>query len=225
MSTADTSLHRERRSEHGGTPSPRVPRRSRTGIWITAAVLVAGGVSGNAALINAVADREPVLVLARDVPWGQRITGDDVQAVALPSAVGHYAVRDAEREQVVGRVAAQNLHTGRLLAPGEVTRQVVPGPGQRVIGVRLEPGRFPARGLVANDPVAVHPAPDATSSASAAEQPSTPGGDFFARVVRTSPPDADGAVVVDLLIPDSTAPTAVTAAVDGAQVSLLGPSR
>ncbi|WP_263249571.1 SAF domain-containing protein [Saccharopolyspora rosea] len=183
------------------------------------------GTVGNAALINALADRAPVLVLARDVSWGQRISAEDVQPVSLPAAVGRYAVSESERAQVIGRTAAENLHAGQLLGRRDTTRQAVPGPGQRVIGVRLEIGRFPARGLIADDSVAVRPAPRSFGTGSPGEESSSPGAEFFARVVRVSPPDADGAITADLLIADSTAATAVAAAIQGAQVSLLGPAQ
>ena len=79
MSTTDTSHASGRRAQEDTPTSPRVPRSRRTGVWIAAGVLVVAGTVGNAALINTLADRAPVLVLARDVPWGQRISDEDVQ--------------------------------------------------------------------------------------------------------------------------------------------------
>ncbi|WP_338600498.1 SAF domain-containing protein [Saccharopolyspora sp. SCSIO 74807] len=193
-------------------------------MWGTAVVLVVGAAGGNTALIAQVADREPMLVLARDVAWGQPISGHDVRQAELPAPVGVFAVPNAERGQIEGLVAGHNLKAGTLLSHSDLTRQAIPGPGQQVIGLRLEPGRFPARGLVPNDPVAVRPAPEDTSTAAS---PGAPTGahstEFIARVVRSSPPDADGAITVDLLVPEDTASAAAQAAVSGAQVSLLGP--
>ncbi|WP_338596907.1 SAF domain-containing protein [Saccharopolyspora sp. SCSIO 74807] len=193
-------------------------------MWGTALVLVLGAAGGNAALIAQVADREPMLVLARDVPWGERISGADVRQADLPAPVGDFAVPDTERGQVVGLVAGHNLKAGSLLAHSDLIRQAVPGPGQQVVGLRLEPGRFPARGLAPNDPVVVRPAPENSSTAAdSGAQISPQGTEFTARVVRSSPPDADGAITVDLLVAEDTASAAAQAAVTGAQVSLLGP--
>ncbi|WP_243793815.1 SAF domain-containing protein [Saccharopolyspora gloriosae] len=222
MSALETSAPVERSSPTDTDASPQVPGRRRWWVWFTAGLLVAGAVTGNAALITQMSDREPVLVLARDVPWGQPVSGDDVRATDLPAEVGTFAVRETAQAGIVGQVAGRNLHAGDLLAPSDLATQAVPGPGQRVLGLRLEPGRYPARGLAPNDPIAVHPAPDeSTSSASGTHEPG--GQEFSARVVRASPPDADGAITADVLIPESTAPAAVEAAVGGAQVSLLGP--
>ncbi|MBK0870209.1 hypothetical protein INP57_25695 [Saccharopolyspora sp. HNM0986] len=197
-----------------------MPRKKRGWVWATAVVLVIGATGGNAALIAALSDREPVLVLARDVPWGKRISQADVQPVELSADVTQFAVPDTDRGTVVGQVAGQNLHAGGLLAYSDLARQAIPAAGQQVLGLRLEPGRFPVRGLLPNDPVAVHPAPEQTTTST---QQAEPGAEFTARVVRSSPPDAEGAITADLLIPDATASEAVAAAVGGAQVSLLGP--
>ncbi|GAB2677321.1 hypothetical protein GCM10027271_42690 [Saccharopolyspora gloriosae] len=190
-------------------------------MWFTAGLLMAGAVVGNAVLIGQMSGREPVLVLARDVAWGQPVSGDDVKTVDLPVEVGAFAVREVAQAGIVGQVAGRNLHAGDLLAPDDLAAQAVPGPGQWVLGLRLEPGRYPARGLAPNDPIAVHPAPDEGVSSGSGTQQS--GQEFPARVVHVSPPDADGAITADVLIPESTAPAAVEAAVGGAQVSLLGP--
>ncbi|WP_425570129.1 hypothetical protein, partial [Saccharopolyspora cebuensis] len=69
-----------------------------------------------------------------------------------------------------------------------------------------------------------HLTPDDTSTTSGAAPAEEHGEEFSARVVRASAPDAEGAIVVDLLVPEATAPAAVEAAVRGAHVSLLGPA-
>lgn len=222
MSTKDSSAATPEPSKRTAPTSHRRPTRRRPWAWITASALVCGAVVGNAVLIAQMADREPMLVLARDVPWGQQLSGEDVATVELPADVREFTVPDARRGQVLGLVAGQNLRAGQLLTRSDLIRQAVPGPGQRVLGLRLEPGRYPAGGLAPNDPVAVHPAPDATSGTAA---PTAVGSNFTARVVRASAPDADGAITVDLLIPETTAAAAVEAAVSGAQVSLLGPAQ
>lgn len=223
MSTTDTS-----RVTSGATTrvptTPQVPRKKRWVLWGTAMALVVGAVCGNVVLIDQIADRTPVLVLARDVPWGQPISGADLTPVELPSEVAEFATPQTRRGEVVGKTAGHTLRAGHLLAYSDVTAQAIPGPGQTVVGVRLEPGRFPARGLVPNDPVTVHPVPDEDSSTSSGPTGQVEAAEAFtARVVRASPPDADGAITTDLLIPSTTAPDAVEAAAGGAVISLLGP--
>ncbi|MCA1192884.1 SAF domain-containing protein [Saccharopolyspora sp. 6V] len=222
MSTTSTPPAPAEPSRQQESAPPRVPGRRRRWVWITSGVLIAAAVAGNAALVAHLADRAPVLVLARDVAWGQPITPDDVVARDLPAEVGAFAVPDTARSGFIGQVAAANLRTGDLLSQRDVSAQAVPGPGQRVLGLRLDPGHYPAGGLTPNDPIAVHPAPDDTT---ASTTQATDGQEFLARVVRTSLPDAEGAITADVLIPETTSTAAVEAAVGGAQVSLLGPAR
>ncbi|MGW5643679.1 SAF domain-containing protein [Saccharopolyspora sp. NPDC003762] len=201
--------------------SPRIPRRRRWWLLATSLVLVVCSVGGMLTALAIIRQRESMLVLARDIAWGQPITDTDVTTVELPPDARRYVIPDSDRARVLGHVAASNLRAGRLLSPTDVTTQAVPAAGQHVLGIRLEPGHFPARGLAPNDPVAVlalTPSADATGDTVAA------GGGFRARVVQVSPPDADGAIVADLLIPADAAEQASAAAAGGALVMLLGPN-
>ncbi|SFN67278.1 hypothetical protein SAMN05421805_10643 [Saccharopolyspora antimicrobica] len=120
----------------------------------------------------------------------------------------------------MGQTAAVPLQAGQLVALSDVTAQLVPARGQRVIGIRLLPGRYPARGLAPSDPVEV------VGLSSSGVTETVPGEAVFqARVVAMSPPDTEGAVVVDLLIDTSAADAAHAAAAGGALVTLLGPAR
>lgn len=201
--------------------APRVPRRRRLWLAGLATILVAAAVGGNYALITTLNHREPVLVLTRDVGWGQPITGADVTTVAASAQVQRFAIPAARRGQVIGRIAATNLPAGQVLSPREVTSQVVPGPGQRLLGLRVKAGHLPARGLHPNDPIEVIPA----ASPSTVGTPSGPpaGAGFPARVVQTAPPDTDAAVTVDVLIDDTMTGQASAAAAGDVLVMLLGP--
>ncbi|MGW1680094.1 SAF domain-containing protein [Saccharopolyspora sp. NPDC002376] len=182
--------------------------------------MVAASVAAAFWIMSSAWEREPMLQLTRDVPWGHRIGDTDVTTVDLPPDAREFAVVDVDRGRVVGQIAAGNLRAGQLVALSDVTTQLVPARGQRMIGIRLLPGRYPARGLAPNDPVEVV----GLSSTGGAE---TVQGEavFQARVVQSSPLDAEGAVVVDLLIDSSAAEQAHAAAAGGALVTLLGPTR
>ncbi|GAB3671470.1 SAF domain-containing protein [Saccharopolyspora sp. ID03-671] len=182
--------------------------------------LVAGSVAGVVALVAGAHDREPVLVLNRDIAWSERISRADLTTVELPPDAARFTVSRARLGEVAGKVAATNLRAGELLTPRDLTTQVVPGPGQVVVGLRLEPGRYPSARLDPNTPVEVT-ALSPSSSPTVEAGPAASG--FRARVVRMAPPDAEGAVVVDLLLPDYAAHQATSAAATGAVVTVLGP--
>ncbi|QGK70291.1 hypothetical protein GIY23_12840 [Allosaccharopolyspora coralli] len=203
--------------------SPRVPRRGRTWLLVSAVVLVCAAVAGNAWLFTAAHADEPMLRLARDVGWGQRIGPSDVTTVDLPASAREFAIPESARATVYGQVAARPLQAGALLGDADVSAQTVPGPGEQVVGIRLEPGRIPARGLHPNDLVAVVPVTEQSSVDTGGAV--SGGGEFRARVVQSSPPDADGAVTVDVLIESSVQTKASAAAAGGALVIVLGPQQ
>ncbi|SDY01016.1 SAF domain-containing protein [Saccharopolyspora shandongensis] len=200
--------------------APRVPRQRRWWLLSASLGLIIVSVAGTVAVVSAAWDREPMLQLVRDVAWGQPIRDADMTTVELPPSARQFGVADAGRSRVVGQIAAANLRAGHLLAFSDVTTQVVPARGQQVIGVRLPPGRYPARGLAPNDPVEVV----GLSSSGTTSETVAGGTGFQARVVQTSPPDSEGAIVVDLLIDSSASEQADSTAAGGALVKLLGPA-
>ena len=204
---------------------PRVPRQRRVWLGVLAAILVVGGVGGNVALVEQLQARDSMVVLTHQVPWGHRVTEQDVSTVDLPPSAAQHALTEAQWQATVGRVASRPLQPGQLLRSGDVSSQQVPGPGQQVLGLRLTPGRYPAGGLSPNDPIQVVPIDgggSATSAGSGSGSVSGPG--FPARVVNVLGPDADGAVSVDVLITADRAEQASTAAAGSPLVRLLGPS-
>ncbi|GAB3901340.1 hypothetical protein ACFQ1S_08360 [Kibdelosporangium lantanae] len=174
-------------------------------------LLVAGAGYGNYALISGQDERIQVLVLVRDVPWGQPVRDADLavaNAVADPQVEMITAV---SRESVVGKVAATNLSGGSFLQARDVTARSIPGRGEQVFGLLCKPGSLPAQGVRPGDPVAVAAAGSGQTAV------------FRARIVDVAPPDASGSVTVDVLVPVDRAADATAAAVGPVIVSLLGP--
>ena len=122
-------------------------RRRRPGLWAAGTALVAVGGLGAAALVGQAGDRVEVLAVARTVPVGQTIGGQDVTVARVAADPALRPVPAAERDQVVGRVAAVELRPGSLVTAGEVTDDAVPRAGEQVVGVATGPGQMPARGL------------------------------------------------------------------------------
>jgi Flp pilus assembly protein CpaB len=133
---------------NGSSPArPRVvpPRRERKPSLIVAGLLLAlvcGTVT--AAIYLQVGGRSAVLVMARDVPVGQKLTPRDLTEARISYDRSLHAIPAKLRDQAVGRVAAVDLKAGSLLTREQLTTATVPGPGDAVVGVALKAGQFPA---------------------------------------------------------------------------------
>ncbi|MEV0623975.1 SAF domain-containing protein [Nonomuraea sp. NPDC050404] len=184
-------------------PSRRSPMMLVVGVALTAlGALVAWQVYGFAS------QRVPVLVVARDVPIGQQIQAQDLRTVALGVDTTVQSVDAAGKSALIGRRAAVDLKAGSLLSPAHVTETLVPAPGEVVVPVALKPSRLPARGIQPGDRVVA----TAVSSGDAGRGPAQ---DHQARVDRVGQPDADGLVVVDLIVPAAAGPALARQAAEG----------
>lgn len=206
----------------GDADGPRVPRRRRWWLLAVAVVLAAVVAYGNYALIAGQDERVDVLVLARPVSWGQRIGAGDLgvaKAVPDPNAA---SIPASDRAEVVGQVARATLPVGTVLAPGQLTQQPVPGPGERLVGLPVKPGHLPARGLAPGDLVQVSPVTGGTGT-DADQTPASTAALFRARVLGVGPPDSTGAVTVDVLVGPDAAKAATSAAAGQVVLVQLGP--
>ena len=213
MGTTMSFSTQAKESHPTGTSSQvRLPRKRRPWLVVVAVLLVAGAGYGNYLLISTQNERVQVLVLARDVLWGQAIQAADLavaQAVVDPQV---QMVSAVSKDTVVGEVATTDLAEGAFLHPRDLTGQPVPRRGEQVFGLVCKLGTLP-RGVRPGDPVAVAPITNGQ----------TAGTVFRARVVAVAPPDSTGSVTVDVVVSTERAGDAVAAASGSVIVSLLGP--
>jgi hypothetical protein len=196
-----------------------LPRRRRWWLVGLGVVMVAASVLGVQAYVDRVNKTIPVLILARDVFWNQRITDSDLAVAEVTPDERVHMIPADQRQDAIGRVAVHKLTAGSLLAVEHVQDHAVPGPGQLVIGLLLKPGQLPARGLRAEDRVQVVPVAQNTFSTSPVPNPKP----VNATVVDVGAADANGAVTVDIVVSVADGPVTTSAAAGQVVVSLVGP--
>ncbi|MEO3797818.1 SAF domain-containing protein [Nonomuraea sp. B10E15] len=152
--------------------------------------------------------------MARDVPVGQQIQAQDLRTVALGVDAAVQSVDATGKSTLIGKRAAVNLKAGSLLSPAHVTETLVPGPGEVVVPVALKPSRLPARGIQPGDRVVA----TAVSSGEAGRGLAQ---DHQARVDRVGQPDADGLIVVDLIVPAAAGTALARHAAEGTVAIVL----
>jgi hypothetical protein len=119
-------------------------------------VLVTVGFALGAVLwhLNSV-DRVPVLATATAIGRGEVIETTDLRVVYLAADDPVTVLGRSESAAVVGQVASVDLTEGSLLTRDVVEPALTVDPGAGVVGLALEPGQFPTRGLTAGDRVDV----------------------------------------------------------------------
>jgi Flp pilus assembly protein CpaB len=100
-------------------------------------------------------EREAVLALVGDIERGETIAGADLRAVYVASDDPIAHVRQEESGDIVGRIATTDLEAGTLVTRSQVADRVTIGAGEGVVGLALDPGQFPALGLLPGDRVNV----------------------------------------------------------------------
>lgn len=185
-------------------PLPRSGRRSRVLIGL---VLVAASAAVTAYLFIAAGQRVEVLMVARDIPVGTKISRADLASTRAAVDTAVQTIPATQADRVVGRIAAVDLRTGSLLTRRQVTTALTPGPGQQIVAVGVRSAQLPAGNLSPGDQVMVVATPGSggQDTAAAATAPLTR--NVPATVDRVAPPDADGTVVVNLLVGADTGPT------------------
>ncbi|GAA2779255.1 hypothetical protein GCM10010452_03630 [Crossiella cryophila] len=186
---------------------------------IAAVVLAAGAGYGNYLLISAHDARVTVLVLARQVEWGQRITEADLATARIVEDPAVHMIREEDRATVLGKTAATGLPEGSVLAPKHLTADAIPAAGQHVVALAIKSGQLLARGLHPGERVQVTPIAANQTSVDGALR----GTGFAARVLVVGKPDTQGALTVDVVITADQLTTATAAAAGPVILTLLGP--
>lgn len=105
-------------------------------------------------------DKVPALATSTRVERGDVIEADDIHVVYVSSDDDLARLDSSQTNRVVGRVAVVDLAEGTLLTPSAVAEANAMNSGDGVVGLALDPGAYPARGLAPGDKVNVVRAAD-----------------------------------------------------------------
>jgi hypothetical protein len=193
--------------------APRVaaPKGRRRPLMLALGLaLVAVGALTSVWLVSSASQRVPVLVLARDVPYGAPITAADLTTTDVSVDPNVATIPASELDTVVASVAATTLSAGSLLSRAELTAAAPPAAGQVLVGVAIPATRMPAGGLAPGDRVLVVDTPAAEADPSAVAPATIP-----ATVVRVGGMDVNGVTVVDVTVATGDGPALAARAATG----------
>jgi hypothetical protein len=105
-------------------------------------------------------DKVPALATSTRVERGDVIEADDVHVVYVSSDDDLARLDSSQMNRVVGRVAVVDFAEGTLLTSSAVAEANAMNSGDGVVGLALDPGAYPARGLAPGDKVNVVRAAD-----------------------------------------------------------------
>ncbi len=174
--------------------------RRRSGVLAAGVALVVVGALGAAYLTQVVGDTVEVVAVIRDVQPGEVIERADLTVADVSIDPALDPIPASRLTELVGQRAAVALTTGSLLTDAAVTEQVLPGAGQSLVGVALQPAQLPAEPLQAGDRVRIVDTP-----ASQAEPPASTPQTIPGVVVSAAAPDDSGQTIVNVTVPSSQA--------------------
>ena len=199
---------------HGLPRAPVLPpprHRRRPALLALAVSMVVLGALGATYLATSLGQTSPVIAIAREVPWGQPLTAADLVEARVSADPALEPIPYADRDQVIGRVAATTLKPGSLLTRDALTDQRLPAPGQQLIGVGVSPVQLPTTPLRPGDDVLLVPVAAGSASAGTEGAASV----VEATVVQTGAPGTDGLRVVDVLVDAADGPDVAARAAAG----------
>lgn len=132
--------------------------RRRIGVpWVLGGLLVTVGCAlAFGVLAQGLADRRPILVLARPVERGTVLGDADLAVAQISADPGVQVVAADDRARLLGRTLLTAMPQGSVITPDLVAPGAVDiGPGSRTVGLALEPGAYPTASLAPGDIVSV----------------------------------------------------------------------
>lgn len=196
-------------ADQAGLTAPAVsavrglPGRRRPWLIALGLMMAAIGALVTIWMVGAAGQRQEVLALRNDVPYGRSLTAQDVVVVRVSMDPGVRSIPASDARSVIGMVAAADLKHGGLLTPDQIEPQGDPRPGWVLVPLALQNSRLPAGGLRAGDRILVVDP----------ESPSTV--QTEATVVRIGPEDLNGVTVLDVTTPAQNGPSLTAAAAQG----------
>ncbi len=202
-------------------PPPTAPSlkvRRRPALLALGVCLAAVGILAGAWIVNTSGQREAVLVVAHEVPYGGVLNSADLTIAHISTDSGVSGIAAAHLDDVIGRAAATDLLPGSLLTADQVTDAAPPGVGQVLVALALPPSRLPASGLHAGDHVLVVDTP-----APGDNPPQLPPATTAATVVRIGAPDDSGTIVIDVTVAAANGPALAARSATGRIALVLQP--
>ncbi|MFC4945826.1 SAF domain-containing protein [Pseudonocardia sp. GCM10023141] len=194
-----TAEPRSTSSGLASVPKLRAARRPR--LLLFGLVLAVLGALAGVLIVRQTNSREEIIMVTREVPFGQVIAREDLTTASLPQGTGLATIAFADVDTVIGRSAATDLLVGQPLSPAAVAAAAPPSAGFAVVGIAVANGRAPVTPLNPRDQVLVVGTGEGAAP-------------IAATVLRAGDPDAAGKRVVDLLVAEGVAVDLVRAAAD-----------
>lgn len=210
-------------STQSDSARPRI-RTRRSPLWLLVGIVaVCLGGLGSAFVFGSITSSDHVLRVNRTIHRGEVIATQDVSVVSVGAGLDVRTVSDQRVSEVVGRPAVTDIPAGSLLVEGTWGEVGQPS-GQSRVGVRLEPGRYPATDMRPGTPLLIVALPEGGAEGGA-EAPALPGS-VSATLVAAPAAQPDGRVTFDLYVPDAQAElVARLAATDRLAVVQVGGAR
>lgn len=209
-------------TEPTGMAEPPKLRRRPLLVALSVLLTALGALLG-AWVLTALSGSQAYIAVRQDVQRGEVIEADDLVRTQLSKDAAVTPLRWDQQRLVVGQRAAVDMAAGSVVTKRSVSPGLIPGAGDSVVGLALDPGQVQASELKAGDPVRVVLLTDSTEATGATGQQSaaetTPGS---IAAITTS---ADGtARLVDVIVSNDSAATVAQFAARR-QVSLVLDSR
>lgn len=148
-----------RQQQESMAAPPKLRRRPM--LIAVSVILTAVGALLTAWLLQVLAGTESVVAVRDDIQRGEIIQEEDLtQAnISMDSAV--HPVKWEQRHLLVDQYAYSDMPAGSLVVDKSYGPSVIPGKGQALVGLYIEPGKMPATELQSGDQVrVVYPASD-----------------------------------------------------------------
>lgn len=231
MSTATDTAPAEKKADksrsrgQSSADTAAVPpvRTRRSGIWLAAAiVLILLGAIGGAFVYTTASNTEQVFVAASTIARGDTIERDDLTTIALAAGQTTQAIPVARANDVIGKIATDNIAAGGMITESDLTTTLPVPSGQALVGLELKSSQLPAQALVGGDEIVIVPV--ATQSATGVPTTVDPSTTVQATVsqVRTSA-NTTGTVVVDVYVDARSAANVTSLAAAGGVAIYLAP--